>query len=379
MLKVTKNSRVKFFVDPPRNPNRYLNHTFVEYQRKYHQINLFKNSESRILPTNITFCSKKDRANNFDYVQEIGTLDLNFHLKGLDADIFSTDRKFTQGFFEMAFMFSMYELQLDLINDDVDEEGNMFYYHERHREMMKTWGQERSRLCHKLGQVFKMLSKYSEYYKPKNIMDEILKLQVAMYTNSSGWSNFKPVPGPIDDISFEILELKTSDNFRFNLPEIFQLSRPSRTKFSVFKENEDIYDRATTFQHWMSDFALRADEIVYSSRLFGVTIDDLSSAQAITVSQQVNFDSACIRLDFDSDLIKQSSPGIEKGLSMALKIPKFYDGIFDRPQVKMFPREKLRMESSEMARLVEQAQSKNNLERVSRISFDAGYNYYYPS
>ena len=339
---------------------------FINYQTDVNNMELFQTNISKIeTAKNVTFCTEYYNNITSLPMQKIENLNLNFIFdqggqpgQNSDSKIFKNSSPLIKDFFEMAFFFAVWDLDIDLISDDVDHENKHIYILKEHKKMLYNYGQYKTLLFEKLSDIWTKTSKYAQFYKPKNIIEQILKLRKMTSLGMGGWSNFKPLPGPVDGELNFVLDsesVKVSENFHFDRPVAYKYHdhlKPSRySNFKNIFENQNLendftlenaqnnFEENLKFSDYLDDFSLEISESIQSAKLFDLTISDFSKAKGINMSKQINFDASCIRFDFDQENLRQNKRGIENGFKLVLKIPKSYEGDFEgRLKSRSFPR-----------------------------------------
>ena len=156
---------------------------------------------------------------------------------------------------------------------------------------------------------------------------------------------------------FSVNENTKVENFAVNytIPDFYK--SVDNLKFSKLFDDENV----THFER-MESFGLSPENVIYNSEIFGVPIEDLvrsdtfeselkgfeartSSNQPspITLKKHLNFDASCLRIDIDSQHIRQTKKGHENGIKMELTLPKIYENDFSYLKSESFPRRLIRL------------------------------------
>ena len=75
-------------------------------------------------------------------------------------------------------------------------------------------------------------------------------------------------------------------------------------------------------------------------KIVEIDVPDMFNNSVVDIKQTVDFDSMCMRLDFDETKVKQLEPGAKNGIQMRLQLPRAYAGVFDKSVVRRFPRKR---------------------------------------
>ena len=287
---------------------------------------LFNSSESILLIENVTACYLLENTTNDNstaYKIGLDHPNFNFNLHKSDENIFQDH--FLNDFDTLAFHFSITDIITNPPSKNID-----LYLHQ-------------SEFIQHLDTIFNTASNYSQFYKPRSEYD---KKEIAPILNmeyESRDSRFDFVAPVCDvcvsgeDMNFNITNSRTSVGFSFISDHAYLDSQKLHMHYSheIVGSNSDSqlaqYDVLT-------DFMLNPDTTIFSAKLFSVNLQNLQNSKFINISTHINFDSTCFRLDFDQEFLKQTSSGVDNGLHLELKIPKLYNGIFERPYPNMFPR-----------------------------------------
>ena len=248
-----------------------------------------------------------------------------FHLGQEDDQIFN--KKFAKDFDQMAFHLSIQDIIKNPPTDNIK-----IYLNNTH-------------FVNVLDDLIMKASNYSQFYKPRFTFDKIAEV-IGINKIHRDHNTIKVVPkcnhcDYHDDIVYEFINLTTRH---------FEIFRKEHNLRKILKNWKDVQpleghkgDEVNYFKR-MQDLNLNIDSNIYSLKIFGVNIKNTARSEHIKISKHINFDATCFRLDFEQKHMKQRAMGISNGLELKLKIPKLYNGIFDRPLPKIFPRRSYKLE-----------------------------------